>query len=157
MLLAAVLAAVPAVREDPTLLALGGAAVFVLLVGVSSARAFAIPWAIAGLGAEYALALGDGGLDSRVPLYAVSLLVTAELAYWSVQLRGAAADEPGMAQRRVIGLLLGATAALVVCTTLVTLARIQLGAGLAAEATGLAAAVGAVALLLVAVRRTSGA
>ena len=62
-----------------------------------------------------------------------------------------------MAQRRVIGLLLGATAALVVCTTLVTLARIQLGAGLAAAATGRAAAVGAVALLLVAVRRTSGA
>lgn len=156
MLLAVVLAVVPAVR-DPVLLALGGAAVFVLLVGVASGRAFAIPWAIAGLGAEYAFALGDRGLDGRVPLYAVALLVTAELAYWSVQLRGAAADEPGMAQRRVIGLLLGATAALVVCTTLVTLARVQLGSGLVAEAAGLVAAVGALALLLVAVRRTSEA
>ena len=136
---------------------LGASAVFVLLVGVSSGHAFAIPWAIAGLGAEYAIALGDRGLDGRVPLYAVALLVTAELAYWSVQLRGAAADETGMAQRRVIGLLLGATAALIVCTTLVTLARVQLGGGLAAEAAGLAAAVGALALLLVSVRRTSGA
>jgi hypothetical protein len=156
VLLAAVLAAVPALQA-PSLLALGGAAVFVLVVGVTSGRAFAIPWAIAGLGAEYALALGNAGLDARVPLYAVSLLVTAELAYWSVQLRGAAADEAGIAQRRVIGLLLGATAALLVCTTLVTLARVQLGGGLAAEAAGLAAAVGALALLLVAVRRTSGA
>jgi hypothetical protein len=143
--------------RDPVLLVLGAAAVFVLLVGVSSGYAFAIPWAIAGLGAEYAIGLGDSGLDGRVPLYAVALLVTAELAYWSVQLRGAAADEPGMAQRRVIGLLLGATAALIVCTTLVTLARVQLGGGLAAEAAGLVAAVGALALLLVAVRRTSAA
>jgi hypothetical protein len=156
VLLGVVLAAVPAVR-NPVLLALGGAAVFVLLVGVASGRTFLIPWAIAGLGAEYALGLGDRGLDGRVPLYAVALLVAAELAYWSVQLRGAAADEPGMAQRRVIGLLLGATAALVVCTTLVTLARVQLGSGLLAEAAGLVAAVGALILLLVSVRRTSEA
>jgi hypothetical protein len=156
VLLAAVLAAVPAVR-NPVLLTLGGAAVFVLLVGVASGRAFLVPWAIAGLGAEYALGLGDRGLDARVPLYAVALLVAAELAYWSVQLRGAAADEPGIAQRRAIGLLLGATAALVVCTTLVTLARVQLGSGLLAEAAGLVAAVGALVLLLASVRRTSGA
>ena len=103
-LLSPTIAALAAGVSRKTML-IAGAAVFVLLVGVASGRAFAIPWAIAGLGAEYAFALGDRGLDGRVPLYAVSLLVTAELAYWSVQLRGAAADEPGMAQRRAIGLL----------------------------------------------------
>jgi hypothetical protein len=156
VLLAAVLAVVAAL-DDPFLLALGGAAVFVLVVGIGLGRSVAVPWAIAGLGAEYALSLGNGDLDGRVPLYAVALLVTAELAYWSVRLRRSAADEPGMAQRRLIALLLGATAALVVCITLVTLARVQLGGGLLAEAAGLVASVAALALLLGSVRRTTGA
>jgi hypothetical protein len=156
VLLAVVLAVVPALR-DPVLLALGAAAVFLLAVGLAAGRSFVVPWAIAGLGAEYALSLGGGDVDGRVPLYAVSLLVTAELAFWSLQLRGAAADEPGMPQRRVIGLLLGSTLALVVCVALATVAGVQLGGGLLAEAAGLTAAIAALALLLGSVRHTTRA
>jgi hypothetical protein len=145
-----------AALRDPLLLALGGAAVFVLVVGVAAGRSFLVPWAVAGLGAAYALSLG-GEVDARVPLFAVALLVTAELAYWSLRLRGSAPDEPGMAQRRVIGLLLGSTVALVVCVALATLAGVKVGGGLGAEAIGLLAAIGAAALLLTSARRTSGA
>jgi hypothetical protein len=153
-LVATPLALIPAV-SDPPLLAVGGAAIFVLAVGLVLGRPFAVPWAVAGLGAEYAVSLGDGGLDRRVPLYAVALLVTAELSYWSLQLRGAAPDEPGITQRRLIGLMLAATVALLVGTVLVAFANVPVGGGLAIEGIGIVAAIGALVLLLGASRATS--
>jgi hypothetical protein len=155
VLLAALLAALPAL-SDPALGAIGIAALFVLVVGLSLGRPAAVPWAIAGLGAEYAASLGGDGLDRRVPLYAVGLLVTAELAFWALQLRRGAPDEPGMAERRIIGLLLAATAALLAGSLLVVVARLPLRGGLGIEALGLAAAIGALALLVVAARRPTG-
>jgi hypothetical protein len=148
------LLAVAAAASDPNVLAVGGAALFVLLVGLVLGKAFAIPWAIAGLGAEYALALGDGGLDRRVPLFAIGLLVVAELSYWSLQLRDSAPDEPGITQRRLIGLCLAATAGLLVGTLLVAFARFPIGGGLAIEGIGILAAIAALALLLGSARAT---
>jgi hypothetical protein len=153
--LAAALATAPG-AEDPTLLAVGAAAIFALVVGLVLGRSFAIPWAVAGLGAEYALSLGDGALDRRVPLYAIGLLVVAELSYWSLQLRGSAPDEPGITQRRLIGLCLAATAGLLVGTILVAFARFPIGGGLAIEGVGIIAAIAALALLLGSARATSG-
>jgi hypothetical protein len=86
----------------------------------------------------------------------VGLLVTAELAFWALQLRRGAPDEPGMAERRIIGLLLAATAALLAGSLLVVVARLPLRGGLGIEALGLAAAIGALALLVVAARRPTG-
>jgi hypothetical protein len=150
--LAAALAGISA-RSEPALLAVGGAAVFLLGVGLVLGRTAAVPWAIAGLGVAYAATLSSEEVDGRVPLYAAGLLVTAELAYWALQLRQAARDEPGMALRRVIGLLIAAAAALVAGTLLVAVARLPLRGGLAVEAIGLAAAVGALAILFLAARR----
>lgn len=116
-------------------------------------RTAAVPWAIAGLGVAYAATLSGDEVDGRVPLYAAGLLLTAELAYWALQLRQAARDEPGMALRRVIGLLIAAAAALVAGTLLVAVARLPLRGGLAVEAIGLAAAIGALAILFLAARR----
>jgi hypothetical protein len=143
---------VPAL-SDPALAVIGGAAVFVLVVGLSLGRPAAVPWAIAGLGAEYAASLGGDGLDRRVPLYAVGLLVTAELAFWALQLRRGAPDERGMAEWRIVGLLVAATVALVAGSLLVVVARLPLRGGLAVEAIGLAAAIGALVLILAAARR----
>jgi hypothetical protein len=150
--LAAALAAVSA-RSQPALLAVGAAAVFLLAVGLVLGRTAAVPWAIAGLGVAYAAALEGDDLDSRVPLYAAGLLVTAELAYWALHLRHGARDEPGMALRRVVGLLVAAAAALIAGTLLVAVARVPLRGGLVVEGIGLAAAVGALAILLLAARR----
>jgi hypothetical protein len=154
MLLAALMAAVAGVSE-PALLAVGGAALFALAVGLALGKPFAIPWAVAGLGAEYALALGDSGLDRRVPLYAIGLLVVAELSYWSLQLRRSAPDEAGITQRRLIGLCVAATAGLLVGTILVAFARFPIGGGLAIEGVGIVAAIAALALLLGSARATS--
>jgi hypothetical protein len=133
-------------------MAVGGAAVFVLVLGLVLGRPAAVPWAIAGLGAEYAASLRGEELDGRVPLYAVGLLVTAELAYWALALRRGARDEPGMAPRRLISLLIAATIGLVAGTLLVAVGHVPLRGGLAVEAVGLAAAIGALALLYGAAR-----
>jgi hypothetical protein len=150
--LAAVLAVVAA-RSQPALLAVGGAGVFLLVVGLALGRSAAVPWAIAGLGVAYAATLEGEQLDGRVPLYAAGLLVTAELAYWSLRLRRAARDESGMGLRRVIGLLVAVAVALVAGTMLVAVAHVPLRGGLAVEAVGIAAAIGAMATLLLAARR----
>ena len=53
-------------------------------------------------GGEYVAVLGfEDALDTRAPLVAGALFVVAELGYWSLELRGAVADEPGTYLRRV--------------------------------------------------------
>jgi hypothetical protein len=145
--------AVAAAASRPALLAVGGAAVFLLVVGLVLGRTAAVPWAVAGLGVAYAATLGGEDLDGRVPLYAAGLLLTAELAYWSLELRKGAPDEPGMAVRRLIGLLVAAVVALVAGSLLVAVAHVPLRGGLVVEAIGVAAAIGALALLALAARR----
>jgi hypothetical protein len=149
----AIVLAVVSARSNPTLLAVGGAAVFLLVVGLALGRSAAVPWAIVGLGVAYAATLEGDDLDGRVPLYAAGLLVTAELAYWALHLRDSARDEPGMALRRLIGLLIAAAAAVIAGSLLVAVAQFPLRGGLAVEAVGLAAAVGALTILFMAARR----
>jgi hypothetical protein len=151
-LLAAALA-FAAGSPDPALLALGGASVFVLVVGLALGRAAAVPWAVVGLGAEYAVSLRGEELDGRVPLFAVGLLVVAELAYWALQLRRGPRDEPGMAQGRIVALLIAGTTGLIAGSLLVVVGSVPLRGGLAVEALGLTAAVGALMILLSLARR----
>jgi hypothetical protein len=97
-----------------------------------------VPLSLGLLGAAYAtrLALDDPSLDTGAPLFGAGLLLTAELAYWSLEERDGAVAEPGEQLRRlalVVGLALGALAA---------------GAGLLAIA-DVAAAAAAAALLVV--------
>jgi hypothetical protein len=147
-----VLAAVSA-RSEPALLAAGVGGVFLLAVGLALGRSAAVPLAIVALGVAYAATLEGDDLDRRVPLYAAGLLVTAELGYWALQLRDGARDEAGMAVRRLIGLLIAAAAAVVAGSLLIAVAHVPLRGGLAVEAIGLAAAIGALAILLLAARR----
>ena len=79
-------------------------------------RPIAIPAAIIVLAAPYVAGLGFeiDGLDTRAPLIAALLLAVAELAYWSLELRGTLSDEPGTYLRRVAllaGLTVGTIAA----------------------------------------------
>ena len=116
----------------------------------------AIPAAIVLLGADYVaiLVFETDTLDVRAAVVAAALLAVAELAYWSLELRQPVADEPGTALRRLalLATLLLATAGLGV--VVLVLVQIVSAGGPAIDLVGAAAAVGALALLALAARRT---
>jgi hypothetical protein len=117
----------------------------------------AIPAAVCVLATPYVAALGFelDGLDTRAPLLAALLFVVAELAYWSLELRGTLADEPGTYVRRV-ALLAGLAVATIVGGTVVLAVVGAIAArGVAFDLLGAAAAVGAIALLALAAARRS--
>jgi len=147
------LAAEEALRSATLLLVL--AAGVALAAGLALRRPIGIPAAIFLLGAAYALRLlaEEDALDQRAPILAAALFATAELAYWSLELREGVADEAGAHLRR-IGLLAGislGTLALGI-GLLALVAGIGTG-GVAVEALGAAAAVATLALLALASRR----
>jgi len=136
--------------------AAGLTAALLLAAGLALRVALAIPVAVALLGAEYVTLLGFEGeaLDTRAPLVAAALLAVAELGFWSLELRRPVAEEAGTSLRRLAllaGLLLGVLALGVVLLAVVD--AVSAG-GPAVDLLGAVAAVGALALLAVAARRT---
>jgi len=138
------------------LLAVGLAGLAVLAVGMAAARATAMAAALAVLGASYALhlILDRPPVDTRAALVGAGLLSTAELAFWSIELRReVAAREPGRHLRRLtaeISLCLGglALAALVLAA-----ADIGHGGNAAVQVAGAAAAIALAVLAAVSLRR----
>ena len=115
-----------------------------------------VPAAVALLGAEYVAILGFEAdtLDTRAPLVAGALLAVAELAYWSLELRVPVVDEAGTYLRRIAllaTLLLGVVGLGAVVLTLVEVVE---AGGVAVDIAGAVAALGALALLALAARRT---
>jgi hypothetical protein len=129
-----------------------------LLVGALALRMpLAIPVALVVLAAPYVALLGfeHESLDARAPVIAALLLAIAELAYWSLELRGALADEPGTYLRRVSLLSLLVLGTIVGGSAILALVAEVSGGGTALDLLGAAAALGAVALLaFAATRRT---
>lgn len=129
-------------------------AVVVLAAGLATRISLAVPVAAALLGVEYValLAVEGEALDTRAPLVAGALLAVAELAYWSLELRGGVMDEPGTHARRLAllaGLLLGATTFGVV---LLAVAEAVQAKGPAVDVLGATAAVATLLLLALAAR-----
>jgi hypothetical protein len=130
--------------------ACGSLAVALLATGVlARVPAFATA-GLALLGAEYAavLAIEAEPLDRRAPVVAAALFLTAELAWWSLELRARIAAEAGSYLRRLaylLGLTAGALALGGGVLALVDVVRIS---GLAVELAGAAAAVAILALAL---------
>jgi hypothetical protein len=80
-------------------------------------------------------------------VYAGGLLTVAELAYWSVELRGRAHEAERLTERRialvaVLALLAISAGGLVLAAT-----SVDLGSGVAIDLLGVAAAVGALAVV----------
>jgi hypothetical protein len=138
------------------LAALGLGAAALLAISLAVGRSRPIPWALVGLGAEYAVALrlDDAGLDPRAPLLAALLLVCGELAYWCLELRAPAADEPGLLPRRAALLAATGAAAFALGALLLAIAHAHAAGGIALQAAGVAGAVGAVGVCLWLIRRT---
>ena len=121
----------------------------VLAAAVLRGSARLVPWALAGLAGEYALALilADGDLDSRAGFVAGGLLLTGELAVWAVEARTWPLEEREAARSRAAGAILLALCAAAVGTLVVAAGAAALLGGTVLQAAGIAGAVAALALL----------
>jgi len=134
------------------LVAVGGLALAVLVGALLTAKGSGILVAVAGLGAAYVggLALREDGsaLDPQAPLHAAGLLVVAELALLSVELRGAATISGRFLVRR--SALLGALVLLTIAlgTAILVIAQVPVGGGVGWTAVGVVAAAAALMLLV---------
>jgi hypothetical protein len=99
------------------------AAISVVLLAVALARAGGglVPWALAGLGGSYglALALADGDLDARAGFVAAGLLLVGELALWSTEAGHWPREERAAARARLAGIVILVLAAATIGTLLV--------------------------------------
>lgn len=127
-------------------------AVSCLATAVLARRPFPIPLAVLALALPYTaiVTLEIEELDSRAALVAALLFGSTELAYWSLELRGALTDEPGTYLRRVAlvaGLMLGVFAG---GTAVLALVEGFTARGPTIDAIGVAAALVVVGLLALA-------
>ena len=130
-----------------------GAAVALLALALATGAASLLAWPLVLLGGAYVLSLADGPVDQWAPVYAGALVATAELAYWSLELRGRAADVEQLTERRaglIVALAVGATA---VGGVVLAATAVQLGSGVGLDAVGVVAAVGAVFVIAAAAAR----
>lgn len=121
-------------------------------------RPAAIPVALALLATPYVavLAFEQESLDARAPVAAALLFLVAELAYWSLDVRGPLADEPGTYLRRVSLLALLVLGTIVGGSAILALVAEVRAVGTAFDVLGAVAALGALALLAFAARRRTG-
>jgi len=98
------------------------------------------------------LAVDDASLDSGAALFAAGALVTAELAYWSLEERERVQAEPGDGFRRLAFAALLAIGALVVAGLMLALVDRVGAGGLAVDLVGAAAAAAALIAVVWAAR-----
>jgi len=132
-------------RLGAALSAAGALAVALLLLGLMLRSAGPLPWAYTFAGAGYAgfLFIQGGGIDPIAPLYGAALLLSAELAYWSLE-----RPVHGALRERRVGLILGAClAGGGIGGLILTFAEVSVRGGLGLEILGVAAAVAALSLI----------
>lgn len=124
-----------------------------LALGLALRQPETIPWAILLTAAAYVTGReGGAGVDVGAAVMGALLLLSAELASWSIDHDARIAQEPSLTTYRllVIGLLVAG--ALVLGFVLLGAAAATTATGLTVAAVGVAAAVAAVALVLRLVR-----
>lgn len=136
-------------RLEPLALAGGIAGIAVLVVGLVLRWPTTIPWAVLLVGAGY-LAGREGRslVDGWAAAVGVLLLVTAELATWSIDHDARIRSERALLIRRGATLAGLACVALLVNFLLLATAAVAASAGVVLAAIGVAAAVAAVAVVL---------
>jgi hypothetical protein len=133
--------------------AVAGVGVVALVAGIVLRLPFAIPWAVLLAGAGYVVArVHHSVADGWAALVGAALLLSAELAAWSI-----ASDTRIQEERAVVLRQSSTVAALVVGAALVSFllvgaAAVSATAGLVLTGFGVAAAVGAVTVILRLVR-----
>lgn len=123
----------------------GALATALLLLGLLFRWAGPLPWTYAVAGAEYAgfLFIQGNAIDGIAPLYGAGLLLSAELAYWSLE-HSVPGSHPG---RRASLVLAGCLAGGGIAGLVLTASEASVHGGLALEVLGVAAAVAVLALI----------
>jgi hypothetical protein len=139
---------------------LGAAAAVLLVATLVVRRAEGIAAALLLLGAAYAvtLVLDDPPLDARAAIVGAALLAIGELAHLSLGARSAVTEEAGAAAHRIARIAFLVLGAMALGAAVLALADLLRTGGIAIEVVGVAAALAAVGLLVLAARetRTSG-
>jgi hypothetical protein len=133
---------------------LGLAATAVACVGALRGSAGMLVAGVGGLVVEYAVAAGGQGfeLDTRAALWGSSLLLMTELLFLAAELRDAVEGDDLVA-RRLAATFGVVVASVVLGAVLLGVAEVPAGSGLALQLAGVAAAAGALALVLSLARR----
>jgi hypothetical protein len=134
--------------------AIGGVGVVALLGTLTIGRHEPLAFALALLGAAYAviLAIDDPPLDTRSAVVGAMLLATGELAYLSLDARSAVSREAGAVAWRVASVAVIALLALGLGAAVLAVADLLRTGGIAIDVLGVAAALGAIGLLAAAAR-----
>jgi peptidoglycan/LPS O-acetylase OafA/YrhL len=113
-----------------------------------------IPVSIVLVGGDYAaqLAIDDASLDSAAPAFAVGLLVTAELSYWSLEESGRVCGEAGAGLRHATFVAALGVATLLVALVLLVVVDGVRTKGLAIDLLGAVAAAAALFAIVFAAR-----
>jgi hypothetical protein len=126
-------------------LAGGAAATALLSLALAAARSSPIPFALLLLGAIYAIPDGERALPA--PIYGSALLLTAELAYWSLDERGRQRVQAGVFTPRLLAILAVSAVAIPPGALALSAAEADVARSPATTAAGAAAVVGCLALL----------
>jgi hypothetical protein len=126
----------------------------VLVAALTVGRSEPAIGGLALLGAAYAviLVVDDPPLDGRSTIVGAAMLAVGELAYLSLDARTAVTAEAGALARRVASVAVLVLLALGVGATVLAVVDLLRTGGLAIEAVGVAAAAGAMGLLVLAAR-----
>jgi hypothetical protein len=143
-------AALEAESRAPAM-ACAGAAIVILGLGISARRSDAIPVALLLLGAVHVISTGDGSTGTVI--YGSGLLLTAELAYWSVDEHSRRPVQPGVFAPRLLAILAVVAAAIPASLLVLAAAAIDIPRSETSTAAGATAIVACVALLAAVARR----
>ena len=135
------------------MLAGGAAAIFLLSLALAAGRSTPIPFALLVLGAVYAIPGGDRAIPS--PIYGSALLLTAELAYWSLDERVRQRVQARVATRRLLAILAVAAAAIPASALVLIAGEADVSRSPGLTAAGAAAIVACVGLVAVLARLRS--
>jgi hypothetical protein len=133
----------------PLALGTGALSLALLLLALVLRLHAPIPWAIVFVASGYLAAhAGKPVVDGWAAVLGVVLFVASELATWSIEHDGRIRSERGVILRRVLWVTGIAGCALLVNLMLLGTAAVSASSGVLLAAVGVAAAVGAVALVL---------
>jgi hypothetical protein len=140
------------VRGDslgPLVGAIGLVAVLLLVVALAGRFEGLLPWVLALAGAQYAafLVIRETAVDPYAPIYGAGLLLVSELAYWAIERRVPGMPGEGLTFRRATLIVAAVIASGGIGGLILAMSETSVRGGLWLEALGVAAAVGAVALL----------